>query len=108
MLKIATLEVVWQTLEEQAEMFEKIINPARLVKRLQTLSLKINDIESKINGCFRSRVAEKDYTNKLLYDQLAEQNKQQQQMQVYFIRLEQKINELTKLSLSSSQQRQEQ
>ena len=72
MLKIATLEVVWQTLDEQAEILEKTINSAKLVKRLATLSLKLSDIENKVNTCFRSRISEKDFTNKFLCDQLAE------------------------------------
>lgn len=76
-LKIATLEVVWQTLDEQAEILEKTINSAKLVKRLAALSLKLGDIENKVNTCFRSRISEKDFTNKFLCDQLAEQNRQQ-------------------------------
>lgn len=101
-LKIPTLEAVWQTLDEQASVLEKTINPAKLVKRLFTLSQKLSNIETKIGVCFRNHVNEKDYTNKMLCDQLAEQNRQQQQMQTYFLRLEQKLNELMKLNVSAN------
>lgn len=40
-LKIPTLETVWQTLEEQAETLEKTINSAKLVKRLTALSARL-------------------------------------------------------------------